>query len=161
MHEFKSIVVPVDFHQHTEEIADFAIDMAETMGAKVTFLHVLEKAVYFSDYTPAPEQLAEELVAHAEKKMHFLVEHYKKSGCTGMVIKGDAADSIVEYAKDENPNLIIMGTHGAKGIEKIMLGSVAERVIKRATCPVLVFNPYKGERGYQITASVSDLVTPV
>ncbi len=160
MRVFNSIIVPVDFHQHTDDIADFAMDVAAKMGAKVTFLHVLEKVIYYSDYTPSLEQLDDEIVAHAEKKMHFLVKRYMSSGCEGLVLKGDVADSIVEYVKEKEPDLLIMGTHGAKGIEKVMLGSVADRVIKRATCPVLTFNPYRGEHGYTITSSIGELVTP-
>ena len=51
-------------------------------------------------------------------------------------------DSIVAYAKEKEADLIIIGTHGRKGIEKIMLGSVAERVIKHAPCPTLIYNPH-------------------
>jgi len=57
----------------------------------------------------------------------------------------------VAFARDNAVDMIIMATHGAKGIEKILLGSVADRVLKRAHCPTLVFNPYRGEQGYQVT----------
>ncbi|MBV5318446.1 MAG: universal stress protein, partial [Desulfobulbaceae bacterium] len=68
---------------------------------------------------------------------------------------------IVEYAEKQATDLIIMATHGAKGIEKILLGSVAERVVKRASCPILLFNPYKGERGYTISAPINATIQPV
>ena len=58
-------------------------------------------------------------------------------------------------------DLIVLGTHGSRGIEKILLGSVAERVLKRAACPVLVVNPYRGEQGYRITRSPGDAATSV
>ena len=78
-----------------------------------------------------------------------------------MVLRGDTVDAIIEYVEEKKIDLIIMGTHGAKGIEKILLGSVAERVLKRVSCPTLIFNPYKGERGYQISSSIKESVLPV
>lgn len=104
-----------------------------------------------------------ELLNYAQKKMDDLIAANKAAcpGCSGTVLAGDAADAIVDYVRDKVDDLIIMGTHGAKGIEKVMLGSVAERVLKRASCPVLVYNPYKGERGYKITAPISEAVQPV
>ncbi|NOR25763.1 MAG: hypothetical protein GQ542_15525 [Desulforhopalus sp.] len=65
------------------------------------------------------------------------------SGCTGEVTVGDPVDTITEFARAKDSDLIIISTHGAKGFEKILLGSVTERVLKRAHCPVLVMNPYK------------------
>ena len=80
--------------------------------------------------------------------MKALVAKYKKdfTECEGKVIRGDTADSIIKYAADEQADLLIIGTHGRRGLEKMWLGSVAERVIKGAPCPPLTCNPYKGTR---------------
>ena len=164
MQNIKQIVVPVDFHQHTDDLADFAIGIANKLEAKVTFVHVVEKMdLYSDDSTFSFAQIAEELRGYAQKKMTALLANNKGAcpDCTGQVFLGDVADTVVEYAKDSNADMVIMGTHGAQGIEKIMLGSVAERVLKRVHCPILIFNPYKGERGYQISASVSESVLPI
>lgn len=59
------------------------------------------------------------------------------------MIVGDVVDNLLEYTRKEGIDMIIMGTHGTRGIEKILLGSVAERVIKKATCPSLVYIPKK------------------
>ena len=64
-------------------------------------------------------------------------------GCTGEVIIGDPVGKIVEIAKMKNGELIIISTHGTKGLVKMLLGSVAEHVLKQAHCPVLVMNPFK------------------
>ncbi len=92
------------------------------------------------------EEFRENLLSDARIKMSKLVDDSKEkcSGCTGEVTYGDPVDQIVEYAMEKHSDLIIMGTHGAKGLEKILLGSVAERVLKRAHCPVLIMNPFKG-----------------
>jgi len=156
MKEIRQIVVPVDFHQHTSDLAEFAISIANKLGGKITFIHVIELVGYYQDLTIiSPKEIDAELKAMAEVKMKALLEKYASlaPNCSGMVIIGDTADTLVEYAQTNDADMIIMGTHGARGIKKILLGSVAERVLKRAHCPVLTINPYKGERGYTITAS--------
>jgi nucleotide-binding universal stress UspA family protein len=65
--------------------------------------------------------------------------------CTGDVIVGDPVEKIVEFAREKDADMLIISTHGAKGLEKILLGSVAERVLKRVHCPVLFMNPYKNK----------------
>jgi len=167
MQNIQEIIVPVDFHQHTDDLAAFAIDVANKLGVKLTFLHVMGHvagmAAYTEEYPTAFAAVDEELFGYAQKRMDDLLAANKGrcAGCSGVVIRGDAADGIVDYVRENESELIIMGTHGAKGIEKILLGSVAERVLKRASCPILIFNPYKGERGYQITAPINEVVEPV
>jgi nucleotide-binding universal stress UspA family protein len=65
------------------------------------------------------------------------------SQAESLVLRGDIADEIVKTAAEKNVDLIVMGTHGRKGLEKVLLGSVAERVIKNAPCPVMTVNPYR------------------
>lgn len=168
MLDIKKIIVPVDLHQHTEDLAQFAIDVANKLGATPIFLHIVENFAIAASYgdaaTASFAQLEEDMFGQAKRKMADLVTKYKTTcpECTSQILRGDAADAIVEYAQKENSiGLIVMATHGTQGIEKLMLGSVAERVLKRAHCPVLVFNPYKGERGYKITQSIADTVQPV
>ncbi len=167
MQNIQQIIVPVDFHQHTDELVAFAMGIANKLEAKLTFLHMAEYIVEVTSYPDVyPTSFTvvdEEIFAHAQKKMAALVAKNRSAcpGCDGVVLRGNVADGIVDYVKDKTIDLIVMGTHGAKGIEKIMLGSVAERVLKRASCPILVFNPYKGERGYQINAPINEAVQPV
>lgn len=146
MKDVKHIIVPVDFQQHTAELADYALGMAAKLSASVLFLHIIEQAVFTADFIPVQYSLhEEELFSYAKKKMATLVATSKKTyaPCDGQVAKGDIVDSILKYTEEEGIDLIIMATHGARGIEKILLGSVAERVIKRATQPILVFKTLK------------------
>ncbi len=164
MQDIKKIMVPVDFFQHTEDLTAFAIDIAKKLGAQITFVHVVEKVATYSEAYPASfMEVDEELRGLAQKKMTALLEQNQATcpGCEGRVLRGDVADSLVEHVENQKMDLVIMGTHGAKGIEKILLGSVAERVLKRASCPILIFNPYKGERGYQITEPLNVTIQPV
>ena len=154
MKDIRQVIVPVDFEQHTDKLVKFAICMANKLDAKVTFVHVVKEGEYYSDYDSSSfEEFEARIQNNAEKKMAAIIGKNKIScpGCTGVLLSGDPVDCIVEYAKDQEIDLIIMATHGSKGIEKILLGSVADRVLQRAHCPTLVFNPYKGERGEHVT----------
>ena len=164
MNDIQQVLIPIDFQRHTEELVDFAAGVVNKLGARATFVHVVENVDVYADYTPGYlAQISQELRAHAEKKMADFLDGARKRcpGCEGTVLIGDAADSIVGLAAERAADLIIMGTHGAKGIEKVLLGSVAERVLKRAGCPTLVFNPYRGERGYRISSAIGEAVQPV
>ena len=150
MQPIQKVIVPVDFNQHTDDLTEFAIGVANKLEAKVIFFHVAsvaEHALGDLDYSlKAIELLNEEIIVHAGKKMAALVEKSKTEcpGCEGVVLNGDVPEDIVLYAMEHNNDLMIMGTHGAQGIEKILLGSVTEQVLRRASCPILIFNPYKG-----------------
>lgn len=146
MEQINKIIVPVDFQKHTEKLVEFALYMANELTAEISFFHVTEPLVNYIDFVPSSAEIVEkDMLAHAEGKMEQLVAEIKGkcSGCTGKVYSGDVVDSILGFAKDERAGLIIIGTHGHKGIEKLMLGSVAERVVKNTICPVLVYNPYR------------------
>jgi nucleotide-binding universal stress UspA family protein len=146
MQAIRKIVVPVDFQQFTDELAEYAVAMANKLAAHITFFHVVENVVVYADFSPSNLYINdEETMTHAKKKMVALVETCKKTwmNCTGEVTRGDVVDTIVDYAKDEGIDLIIIGTHGAKGLEKILLGSVAERVVKRSERPALLYKPRK------------------
>ena len=165
MQDFHRIVVPVDFHRHTDTVADYARRLATRLGAGVVFVHVVQSlarslaatdlsaAVYGDMFPAAFLEIDADLLKLARERMQALVEHSRTdlADCAGEVLEGDPADRIVAFAAEHQADLIVMGTHGARGIEKILLGSVAERVLKRAACPVLIVNPYRGEQGYRIT----------
>jgi nucleotide-binding universal stress UspA family protein len=145
MREISQILVPIDFDKHTNKVVEFAIYFAGKLSANVNFLHVSETfGAYGGLAHPSLDLAAEELYAYYDQKMVNLVTDNKAkcAGCSGKVVKGDVVDEIIAEAKEENADLIIIGTHGSKGIEKIILGSVAERVVKNAPCPTLTINPY-------------------
>jgi len=142
----QEIIVAVDFQQHTQKLVDFAIDLANRLNGKLTIIHVLNIVIPYTDYSPeSSKNFDEKLLAHVENKMEVLVEQSQISfpACKGVVLRGEVIESIVDFTREARADLLVMGTHGAKGIEKILLGSVAERVLKRASCPVLMFNPFK------------------
>ncbi len=146
MVEIKKVVVPVDFSSNMNKVVDYGMSVADKLGAEVLFLHVIND---FQGYDmmlvhPSFIGMTKDLEQKAEERMANLVEDYKQreNGVRGHVVIGDAADEIIDYAKLEQADMIIIGTHGVKGLEKILIGSTADQVVKKAPCPVLVFNPF-------------------
>ena len=158
------IIVPVDFNRHTAALAEFALYIATKLSAKVTFVHVLKHVPDYADYEPdILSHLEGDFLAHAEKKMaQFMSEMRGKFlECDGEVLRGDTVEAILTYTKNACADLVIISTHGTQGVERILLGSVAERVIKGASCPTLVFNPFRNDRGYEVCSPLSSCVPPV
>jgi nucleotide-binding universal stress UspA family protein len=147
-----SVVTPVDFSDNSKLIAESAAFMAGSFQADLILLFVVQK---FEDYSGffVPQMsipdFEQDLFSQAEEKMAAfcdeLASFAKENGVkevTGKVLVGDVAEQIVDYAGEQDGGLIAMGTHGYKGLEKIMFGSVADKVVKSASCPVLTINPY-------------------
>jgi nucleotide-binding universal stress UspA family protein len=146
MKEINRIVVPVDFLEHTDKLVDYAFYMAEKLSAVPYFFHAVDFYTGTAMLDTAYVQVCvDKLFSDLETKMsHLLADNSERfPGSSGKVVTGDPVDKIIEFAKEKDADLIIISTHGAKGLERIMLGSVAERVLKRAHCPVLIMNPFK------------------
>jgi len=147
MLEFKKIIVPVDLEKNTTKLVEYALYIASQFDAEVLLLHTVEFIVMgemalgnptYDDYNTSRKEAAGKAL---DKIVQETAEKGKK--CTSRVLLGDTVDEILACAKDEHCDLIIMGSHGKRGLEKILLGSVAERVLKNAHCPVLIMNPYR------------------
>jgi nucleotide-binding universal stress UspA family protein len=147
MQEITKIVVPVDLEQHTQKLAEFAIYIAKKLNVHISFIHVTEFYATGDMMlgSPSLETINQERIQRAKEVMANLIKDNKAKyeNISGIVYKGEIVDTIVKFAAEEQAGLLIIGTHGAKGLEKILLGSVAERVLKRSHCPTLTMNPYK------------------
>ena len=151
MNAIRTIVTPIDFSDNAGLVVESAAYMAGTFGAN---LHVIFIVQNFEDYSGffVPQMnvpnIEHELFVGAEEQMEtFCKEHsaiIEKMGIrvTNKVLVGDVGEKIVEYAIEVGGDLIVMGTHGYKGLERIMFGSVADQVVKSASCPVMTVNPY-------------------
>jgi len=155
MKEIKSILTPIDFSENARIIADSAIYVAGTFKAKLFFVFVVQDFEDYTGFMTPPVNmlnLKEEIFDSAEQQMHtFLEEKSKKCAALGIpsvegkILTGDIAEEIIQYGRTNQCELIIMGTHGYKGFERIIFGSVADKVVKNACCPVLTINPYQEE----------------
>ena len=151
MDTIERILFPVDLTESSERLVPNVLTMAEKFNAVVHVVFVVRIFQYFTDIYVAPPSIAvfeNELVEGARKKMdEFLSRHFSQLPQThGEVILGDPSDAIINYVGEKNIDMIVMGTHGRKGLDRVLFGSVAERVIKTVCVPVLVVNPYRKER---------------
>ena len=148
MKEIKKILVPVDFSENSQKVLRMAADVAGRFKAELIVVFVVQS---FDDYSGffVPHipiiQLEEEMVKSAEEKMKsFAAETLNGSvPHTTAVLSGDVVEEINRFAGEEKADMIVMGTHGYKGLDKILFGSVAEKIVKTAPCPVLTINPYR------------------
>jgi nucleotide-binding universal stress UspA family protein len=149
MREIKKIVVAVDLGVHTDKIVDYALSVAKMFSARLSFFHVAQLYETYAEVElvafPSVQRAEKEIIGHAEEKMAQLVADCKGKcpDCVGRVGKGDVVGEIVAHAEQEKADLIIIGTHGAKGLDQILLGTVTRRVVQRAPCPVMTLNPYR------------------
>ena len=148
MADFKKILVPVDFSDNSRKILRSAADLAARFKAELAVVYVVQNfddySGFFVPHVPIA-QFEEEMVRNAEEKMQSFVKECLEVGTPVQtrVLAGDVAETIVDHAARTGIDLIVMGTHGYKGLERILFGSVAEKVIKTAVCPVLSINPYR------------------
>ena len=148
MIEFKRILYPVDLSESSDKMIPYVQAVAQKLDAAIHILFAARAFEYFSSiYVPYPSisRFENEVIKGAEKRMYeFVDEHFNEYPHTkAVVVAGDASEEIINYIQEHHIDLVIMGTHGRKGMDKILFGSVAERVLKTSPVPVMVINPYK------------------
>lgn len=147
-----SILVPTDFSETADAALDYAKRLAGQVGASLHLLHVFAdpyaQALYAPDvYVP---EVAAEIRTHAIDEARtrlaerLTADEQEYFRGTTAVVTGLTAKKIVEYAADHGIELIVMGTHGRRGVAHLLLGSVAEHVVRTAPCPVLTVRGAKG-----------------
>ncbi|MDB4970217.1 MAG: universal stress family protein [Myxococcales bacterium] len=154
MTDIRKILVPVDFSDGASVALELAASFAKTFGASVELLHVwtppLMVPIPIVVVTPRSDQplsLEELASTTASAQMKDLVEQLRKQGIEtqARVGIGSPAHEIVELATLGHFDLIVMGTHGHGGLAHALLGSVAEKVVRRASCPVLTVRAPKSK----------------
>jgi nucleotide-binding universal stress UspA family protein len=148
MHEFKKILFPVDLSESSTKIVPFVKSLASRYDARIHLLFVARVFDYFTSmYVPHPSvsQFEKEVIEGAEKRLYeFADESFKDvAGTRTQVVAGDPSEEILNYISTHGIDLVVMGTHGRKGLDKVIFGSVAERVVKSSPVPVMVVNPFK------------------
>jgi nucleotide-binding universal stress UspA family protein len=151
MVEIKKIAVPIDFTDVAPFVAKYAKGLAKKLDAEVVLIYILEDlSSYEGLYVDAKTltELENKLIEGAKTSMEeFIKEHFSDyPKLKTLIEKGDVVEGVIEAAKKEGADLIIIGTHGRKGLDKILFGSVAEGVIKNSPIPVLSLNPYRIEK---------------
>ena len=140
---FKKIAVPVDFSGFSDKAVEYAMFIAGKFCADITLVHAIllhQEDVDEEEHFQAYEKIIREKEAVRNKRLESKCKVGKERGLqvNSALIRGfSAADSILDYLQDNDFDLIIMGTHGRTGLKKLMLGSVAERVVQLSPVPVL------------------------
>jgi nucleotide-binding universal stress UspA family protein len=142
----KRILVPTDFTESSEAALKYGLALAGTFGATVHVLHVSNEPLHESwiGYAPGTSfvTLMEQLKSNARTRIESLVpkEHIAVGRIVPAAIWGDPSEEILAYALAHNIDLIVCGTHGRRGWDHFVMGSVAEKVVRRAPCPVLTIH---------------------
>jgi len=149
MVETKKILFPIDFTDNSTKILPYVLSVSEKYDGMIYLLHVVEDLSKWSSGFYIPQisltRYQKEALKGAEKTMkRFCKEHLQGSpNFQKRILSGDPVQEILRTIDSEGIDLVIMGTHGRKGLEHVFFGSVAENVVKMSPAPVLTINPYK------------------
>ncbi|MFN7805377.1 MAG: universal stress protein [Planctomycetaceae bacterium] len=142
MINLKRILVATDFSQHSRLALKYAATLAEAFQSEVILCHVLEKPDFLSTLPPVmegyfPPNLAELHEKHARKECEALLSQAGIKNSRIVLPHGNPAVETVAAAKKEEADLLVVGTHGRSALTHLLLGSVAEKIVRSAGCPVL------------------------
>ena len=137
----QKILVPTDGSDHSMRAAEYGMGIAKMLSAQVFVVYVIDKVVIdqISKVTER-DSVERELKEDGQRYVNYVLGLAAKEGvkASSLLAKGSPYEQIVHLARELNIDLIVMGTYGRKGAERVLIGSVAERVIEYAPCPVLV-----------------------
>jgi len=142
--DITKIVVPTDGSDSSIRAAEYGINIAKTLGAQIVAVYVIDAVVLDEARSflkiGEHEDVELKLKQTGQGYVNYVLSLAEKEGvtATSLVAKGRPFDVIVHITEESKANLIVMGTHGRRGAERILIGSVAERVIEYSPCPVLV-----------------------
>jgi nucleotide-binding universal stress UspA family protein len=148
----KKILIAIDYNPTAQNIAETGYSLAKSMDAEVTLLHVVADYTYYSslDYSPImgfdsfsnlgmlQTDTVTELQNAAEEYLKKIRTHLGDPAIKTIVKDGDSGDAIIDAAKELNVDVIVMGSHSRRGLEKILMGSVAEKVLRNSRIPLFI-----------------------
>ena len=151
MFKIKNILLPTDLSSTSLSAADYAVELANQYNAKIHLLHVLEKTppiLAIRSLDLSQEKILKSFEDEGRKSLESAVKKIQKNRIEELNIesvlkKGIDYEEIIKYSKEYKIDVIVIATHGRTGILRTLLGSVAEKVIRYAKCPVLVITPHK------------------
>ena len=146
----RRILVPVDFSEPSKNSLRYAVSFAKHFQAELLLAYVVEPAVYPPDFSFGQvgiPNLEREMRERGEQELRRLIEKYVagQAPFRSKICTGKPFLEIIDTAKQENVDLIIIATHGQTGVEHILFGGTAEKVVRKAPCPVLVVRAQERE----------------
>ena len=146
--QFRHILAPTDFSEYSKQAVASALELAKKFSAKLSILHVVELPPYpVEGYVP-PSLTAtfmEDLEREASRQLAQMVPEAESAGVNvvRLVAVGSPYRKIIDTAEAEQVDLIVMATAGRTGFSHLIMGSIAERVVRTASCPVLTIRPHE------------------
>jgi nucleotide-binding universal stress UspA family protein len=139
------MLVPIDFSPGSDSSVGYAIALAQTLRSEVTLLHVYERADGMSSIVPGADRVVDD--EHDRALAHQWLDELRTRTIRGRdvevrvaVVSGSPAREIISFARKSSFDMVVMGTHGRTGLQHVLMGSVAEAVVRRASCPVLTIH---------------------
>jgi nucleotide-binding universal stress UspA family protein len=135
------IIVPTDGSDPSMRAADYAVRLAKHFQSEIAAIYVIDRLI-LEEVSKVHERriLEEEIKSKAQRCLKYIVSSAEKEGlkATSLLVEGQPHEQIIRYAERLKADMIVMGARGRRGMERILIGSVAERVIEYSPCPVLV-----------------------
>ncbi|HDQ40840.1 MAG TPA: universal stress protein [Desulfonatronum sp.] len=145
MLSIKKILCPVDFSPVSEKVAEYARTLALPLNAEIIVIHVVPSGTIYADFgipLSSMETFCTTMITEGEKSLvEFTQKHFPEMEVRAKVTCGDFSEEILQCAREQAVDMIVMGTHGRKGMDRILFGSVAEKVLRHAPCPVVAVRP--------------------
>jgi universal stress protein A len=136
------ILCPADFSEYSDQALRYAVFLAKSHGAKLLLLHVIEHLHRFDHYmilALTPQEIKVKMEDEANHRLRSLASEVKsRTKVETFVREGKPCVEIIKTAKEEDVDLTVMGSHGRSGLQHILIGSVAEKVTRKAPCPVQI-----------------------
>ncbi len=148
----KKVLIAIDYNPTAQGVAEIGYSLAESMNGETTLLHVVSDYTYYSslDYSPImgfdsfsnlgmlQTNTVVELKNAAQKYLEKIKLFLNDSSINTIIKDGDSGNAIIETSKEINAEVIVMGSHSRRGLEKILMGSVAEKVLRNSSIPIFI-----------------------
>ncbi len=146
--DIRSILLPIDFSDHSEFAARYAFALAGTIGAELRVVHVIDQTVHPSFYAVGKESLLE-LDPDLQSRAEAAIDDFLRDVSGGIpyekeIVEGNPAAEIARLSMEGRDCLIVIASHGAGGLERLMMGSTTEKVVHMTECPVMIIKRSEG-----------------
>lgn len=139
----RNILVPIDFSPITESVVEFSRTLAECFSARLCLLHVASPDPDFVGFDAGPQSVRDQLAEHLReehRRIQMTATELRDAGIetAALLVQGATAEKILSEAEEQAADLIVMGSHGHGAMHRALMGSVSERVLRKAVCPVTI-----------------------
>jgi nucleotide-binding universal stress UspA family protein len=148
----KKILIAIDYDPTAQKVAESGFELGKAMNAEITLIHVVADEVYYTStlYDPImgfpgyintsllSTDANDSLIESSQNLLNNIKTHLRDDRVQTIVVEGDFAKAILEYAKNSNTDVIVLGSHSKKWLEKITMGSVTEEVLSKTAIPLFI-----------------------